>query len=298
MAAALQRRRQETDAGWWEAAVPPVAPALAPHVLDYCGYAERTAAPHRRRELPIGAIVLVVGFGPRLDLTYPQTTGRDVRARSFVAGAHDTWCVVESPGSQACVQVNLTPLGAHRLLGTAMHELANRVVDLDDLLGPASARLSEQLAEAPRWAERLALVEAELAPRLADAEQAAPDVDWALRRLAADERTAVGDLCAEIGCSRRHLERRFRDRVGLSPAAYGRVVRFERAVARIDSRRRAPWRDSDGDGLPAERGRWGELALECGYFDQAHMNRDFRAFAGATPGQLAAGLEPDGTPGA
>jgi AraC-like DNA-binding protein len=296
MGVATRVRRQESEHGWWEAVAPPIAPRLRPHVLSYCGFEEATAdAVTRRRELPIGAVVLIAGFGPELETSYPHVGAeRTVRCHAFAAGLHDTWCVVESPGSQACIQVNLTPIGAHLLLGTAMHELSNRVVDLGDLLGPDGARLPERLHAAPGWPERFALLDALLVRRLDAAASASPDVAWAWRRLTeTGGRLPVAELCGEIGCSRRHLLRRFREQVGLAPKAYARVLRFERAVARLGHGDEALWATVPGEPV-AERGRWGRLALDCGYFDQAHMNRDFRALAGLSPGELVAGRLPGG----
>ncbi len=66
---------------------------------SYYGFEEHAVAAIRRRELPIGAVVLIVGFGPRLDLTYPHLgQDRDLRSHAFVAGLHDTWCMVERCG--------------------------------------------------------------------------------------------------------------------------------------------------------------------------------------------------------
>ena len=83
-------------------------------------------------------------------------------------------------------------------------------------------------------------------------------------------------LAAELGWSRRHLAARFRDEVGVSPKALARLLRFERALELLGTRTLA------------------DIAYECGYYDQAHFNRDFRAFAGATPGELLARRLPDG----
>ncbi len=203
-------------------------------------------------------------------------------------------CFVETPGSQAGIQVNLTPLGAHLLLGLSMHELTNRVVELDDLLGAEGNRLVERLHDARDWQARFALLDRALVRRLDSARPASPDVAWAWRRLVeGGGRPAVGELCEELGCSRKHLLRRFNEQIGVSPKTYARVLRFQRAVHMLGHRDGASWIDEGERG--AGRGRsWGEIALDCGYYDQAHMNRDFRQFAGASPSELAASLLPDG----
>jgi transcriptional regulator GlxA family with amidase domain len=80
-------------------------------------------------------------------------------------------------------------------------------------------------------------------------------------------RVAIGELANELGWSHRRLIARFREQVGLAPKAAARVLRFDRAARAL----RSPSRTI------------GEVAFECGYFDQAHLNRDFRELAGITP---------------
>jgi AraC-like DNA-binding protein len=86
----------------------------------------------------------------------------------------------------------------------------------------------------------------------------------------------VGALAGEVGWSRKHLINRFRDQVGLSPKVMARVLRFHRAV------------DLLAHGVPS----YVDVAVTCGFYDQAHMNREFRALAGCTPGELAAPRRP------
>ena len=85
----------------------------------------------------------------------------------------------------------------------------------------------------------------------------------------ARRRADRGPRATSSGWSRRHFGERFREHVGLAPKPAARVLRFRRALALLE-------RD---DGA-----RLGEIALDCGYYDQAHLNRDFRAFAGSAPG--------------
>ncbi|MGH2800722.1 MAG: helix-turn-helix domain-containing protein [Thermoleophilaceae bacterium] len=287
--------RHESEIGRWETVSRSAASRLGQHVLGYCGYEEVTVGFSRRRELPAGEVVLIIGFGPKLETSYPhRAPDRVAHHRSFVAGLHDTHCFVESPGTQAGIQLNLTPLGACLLLGVPMHELTNGVVELDDLLGADGELLVERLHDAPGWEARFELLDSALVRRLDAARPASPDVAWAWRRLIqSGGRLPVGELCAGLGCSRKHLLRRFMEQVGVAPKTYARVLRFQRAVRMLGHRDGASWIDERERGAGRGMG-WGEIALECGYFDQAHMNRDFRQFAGASPGELAASLLPDG----
>ena len=87
----------------------------------------------------------------------------------------------------------------------------------------------------------------------------------------------IDELARDVGWSRKHLGARFRDQVGLTPKVAARVMRFESLLARSRSRGRRTW---------------SELAATCGYFDQAHLNRDFAEFAHTTPGAYLRDLVP------
>jgi AraC-like DNA-binding protein len=161
-----------------------------------------------------------------------------------------------------------------------MSEVAHRVVDLEDVFGPRAPALVEQLYEAPGWDARFTLLDSAIAARLGKHLPASPDVAWAWRRLTETEGlVTIGTLTEELGCSRRHLTARFREQVGMPPKTLARILRFERAVRRL--------REGGNASLA-------ELAYECGYYDQAHFNRDFRRFAGITPSEFLARVLPDG----
>jgi AraC-like DNA-binding protein len=197
----------------------------------------------------------------------------------FAAGLGDRHAITHHEGRSCGVQVDLTPTGAHMLLGMPMHLIAGQVVDLDAAL-PGLAELPERLADACGWPERFAILDAVLGRRLADAREASPDVVHAWRRLRETQgRLPVNRLAAELRCSRRHLSGRFREQIGVTPKAAARVMRFHHAMDRLQA---------EGGG------RWAEIAAECGYYDQSHLHRDFRAYAGLTPGEIEARLLPPG----
>jgi AraC-like DNA-binding protein len=235
-------------------------PALATHIRSLAGWRERADGPVRRAELPGGRIVLVVSFGPTLDVD-------GHRFHSFVAGLHDAPAHTEHEGEGHGIQAYLTPLGARRLLGMPMGELTRQVVELEDLIGPRAHELAERLAAAHGWAARFALLEHAIAERVLAAPPVAAELEWAWRRLHdSDGAVQVGELADELGWSRRHLAATVGRELGMPPKALARLLRFERAAGML--RAGAPLADA---------------ALDSGYYDQAHFNRDFRAFAGVTP---------------
>lgn len=252
--------------------------ALAGVVLGYTGYSHRGGGTFRRREPAQQKVTVILNFGPSLRVSGPGA--RTVDAGSFVAPLSDTYAVTEEGSSLYGLQLDLTPLGAHMLLGVAMRDLSDLVVDLEALLGKEAPLLVERLHDASGWARRFAILDAFVLARVGEAQRPSPEVAWAWRRLSETAgRLRIGALTEELGCSRRHLTARFREQVGPAPKAVARVMRFRRAVALLES----------DDGI-----EMAEVAHGCGYYDQAHFNRDFRELAGTTPGAFRAALLPGG----
>jgi AraC-like DNA-binding protein len=211
-------------------------------------------------EMPFAGVPVIVCFGVpyRLD---------GERFETFVAGMTDRPVATEFTGAAGGVQIDLTPLGARRILGIPMEELTRQVVAVEELLG---RELVERLRDAPGWRERFALLDAALLRRIDSGPAPAPEVAWSYARLAAaDGRVAAGTLAEEVGWSRRHLAARWRRDVGMGPKAVARVLRFQRALRLL----------RDGHALA-------DVAYDCGFADQPHLNREFRALGGSTPGEV------------
>jgi AraC-like DNA-binding protein len=105
-----------------------------------------------------------------------------------------------------------------------------------------------------------------------------PAINLAATKLAAGSGPIdLDSLALEFGLSDRQFRRRFQAAVGLTPKRFCRLVRFQRV---FEQRRERQGR------------AWSQVALECGYYDQAHFNRDFRAFTGARPRDLVKNPDP------
>lgn len=298
-----------------EAVVGLPAPALRPFVGHYLGYRQRVERELRRREVAGAFVVVVLGWGAPLDIVDPRDAASSAyRVDSFVAGTFDAWCTTSTVGVGTGVQLTLTPPAARRMLGVPLGELTNRALAAEQLPGGWLDRLRGRLADTPDWAGRFALLDAAIGTRLAAADPVDSALRWAWGRLAhSGGLVGVGALAEELGCSRRHLAARFRRELGLTPKTTARLLRFQGAYALLTGAPPAGaptgpgGADERGTG-PAERGGRGsggaaghvrrdpygpagrpagaELAAACGYYDQSHLIRDFREFAGDTPAGL------------
>ncbi|WP_245865461.1 AraC family transcriptional regulator [Prauserella marina] len=250
----------------WEV-VRPRRPSRVPGV-SMAGFHDRGAGPVDVRVVPHPAVTLVLEFGDG-PLVVDAATGRQQRG-SLVAGfTHDA---VRVRGENVeCVQVRLSPLAAFAVLGVSSAELDHVVVTLDDLWGSAAARVRQRVGEVRSWQDRFALADDILTRRIAEGPSADPEVAFAWSRiLGSNGGVRVEELASESGWSRKRLWSRFREQIGLSPKRAARLVRFDHAVHRL------------AVGADAAM-----TAVESGYVDQSHLNRDVLAFSGITPATMA-----------
>ncbi|HEX8272340.1 MAG TPA: AraC family transcriptional regulator [Longimicrobiaceae bacterium] len=196
-------------------------------------------------------------------------TGPHHRLRGYAVGAMLRPSSVWIAGEVDLLGVRFRPGGAAAFLAVPLGEITDAVVPLADAWGRDAAELEARVLEAPA-AERVRLVEAALRRRLGAGRTPHPAVERASALIARSHGSiAVEALAAQAGTGRRQLERLFAEQVGLTPKAAARVARFRRLCGLLRARPEAGW---------------SRLALECGYHDQAHMIREFRGFAGVTPG--------------
>lgn len=269
-----------SEQGFWRMDFLAPMDPIVPFVRRFNAYAEHETGFVRRRELPSGLATLVFNLGQELRVEHPAGTRTAYPAgTAFFAGVSSTYAVTETDRSQEGAQVMLTPLGARLLLGFPLDEVGDRLINPVDLLGAAAQETIERLQEATSHAGRLAILEQEIA-RLGLSVNGLPrGLLWALRRLQTSAgRVGVASLAKELGWSRKHFSVCFRREFGVPPKLFARILRFDHAVRQLR-------RDQVTS--------WAELADACGYADQSHLTRDFRAFAGSPPASFMRRKLPD-----
>ena len=244
--------------------------SAAAHVAAYSGYRSVGAAPGRHRGLPSPWLTVIVTLDEPLQVdAHPDPRQPSGSFDALVGGLHTRPALISHDGRQSGVQLHLDPLAARAVLGVPAGELAGLDLHADDLLGARVGLLREQLAGTDTWPARFSVLDSTVGSWLRDVPGPPPEVRQVWHRLlAAGGAVRVEKLADEVGWSVRHLGVRFRAETGLSPSSAARVIRFHRA--------RRALQDSP-------QTRLGDLAADHGYYDQAHLTRDFRELAGLPP---------------
>jgi AraC-like DNA-binding protein len=253
------------------------AAGLRSFVAGYTGYRQAGLDPATHRGLPSPYLTLIFTLDEPLVIARHPDPGQPAGSYdTLIGGLHTSPVLITHQGRQSGIQVALSPLGARALLGVPAGELA--AIDLEgaDVLGASAAEIQQRLLACPTWPERFAVLDDLLLARAAAGggrAEISAEVEHAWRLLLrSGGRASVQRLATETGWSDRHLRTQFRAEIGLAPKAAARVVRFDRAKRLLLGQARA-----------GGRPRLAELAACSGYYDQAHLDRDFGALAGCPP---------------
>jgi AraC-like DNA-binding protein len=263
----------------------PAAP-LRGLIAWYSGYRQEGVPPGRHRGLPSPYLTLIITLDDPLTVSaHPDPADPPGDYLTLAGGLHTTPALITHPGRQSGIQLALSPLGARALLGRPAGELAGIDVDGSEVLGAVARELHERLREAGTWTARFALLDQILLDHADLDQQVAPDIAEAWRLLTrSGGRIQAGELARRVGWSPRYLQHRLLTETGLTPKAAARVTRFDRARRTLQGQ--AAIQGGAHAGSPAagaaERTLAG-LAADCGYYDQAHLAREFRGLAGCPP---------------
>ena len=255
-------------------------PPLDAHVETMTYFAGLTVPHTREKLIPDGAIELIVDLADRPKALYAHETGRAATRfrHSWISGMQLKPLIIEVQPQASLFVIRFRAGGITAFLGHDAAVLTDAVNQLDVVLGASSLR--DRVLEGGTPAEKFAGAERWLLERGRDRLA----VDPAVRHLAARLGSGrVRDLIATTGYSERQVLNLFRKHVGISPKQFARVQRFKRLLGSLGGAE-DPWLGSGP--LPPQD--WAGLAAAHGYADQSHLNHEFRAFAGTTPGAYAA----------
>jgi AraC-like DNA-binding protein len=244
------------------------AQPLRPFIAHYAGFTTQPAPPETHTGLPSRYVHVIIGLTRPIEVVQmPSAQQRPAAFTALVGGLHDSAVLVRNGGSCAGIHLFVTPLGMRSLVGVPSAALAGRVVDLFDVWRPGAAELVERLMPSTTWEQCFAILDEVFLRGLRPVSPpTAIASSWGMLARA-HGCLSIRELAREVGWSRRHLTERFNAELGVTPKTAARILRFERACRMIMD----------------ERPSLADTASTCGYQDQAHMTREWRALADCTP---------------
>lgn len=220
----------------------------------HCGYCQ----PHPcERVLPTGTADVVFAV---------DDTGR---SRSSIAGPRSTFLELDTSRPFTAAGIHFLPGGTSPFFGMPISELENQTAPLDLFWGNFAATVADRLWSADASDEQLSVLEQALQEKARQPLVRHQAVSYAVKRFERSHGArSVEQVAEELGMSPRRLLDVFRSEIGLAPKTFCRIRRFAAVLRDVE-------RTAAID--------WSEIALTCGYFDQAHFNHEFRAFSGVNP---------------
>ncbi|GHO48504.1 helix-turn-helix domain-containing protein [Ktedonospora formicarum] len=247
------------------------SPLLAAYVEAFSISEGETELPTRERCLPNGLMAMVINLGH--DTLAVSTPRHGDQFESFhggvLHGAFSQVAVIDTATLVTTISVCFKPGGARPFLPMPATELTNQAVDLSHVFGPAALELRECLLRVQTNTERIQILERFLLGRIAWEQTRPSAVTFALASFQTELKgRPISEVTARLGVSHKRFISLFEEAVGLTPKVFCRLLRFQEALQRTPKRPPVQWTD---------------LALSCGYFDQAHFIHDFQAFTGMSP---------------
>ena len=233
------------------------------------------------RVLPTGGPQLIVNLGGNETRVY-ENTARGLYCRSapgsILTGITTHAQIIDTAGQECVAGIAFRPGGTVPFFRVPAFELSDRETPVAALWGArAEVRLRQQLLEPVSTNEILDVLEASLLAAWRD-RAVHPAVTFAIDVFESQPQGARIDRVADaVGLSAKRFIERFKAEVGVTPKRFCRLLRFQRAVKQAHR------------AVPVD---WTRLALECGYFDQAHFIHEFRRFSGLTPREYRAAATP------
>ncbi len=250
------------------------------HFISMVWFGDDYVVPHAlERVLPTGEMSLIINLWENRTRVYNSEDPRKCQTYdgSIVAGAYSAFTVIDTDEQRSTAGVVFRPGGAFPFLGLPAGELQDSNASLSDLWGrQAASDLRDQLLAARSPEAKFRILERTflsriIAPPDGTIDPTHPAVSFAVENFRHRPQRPVSAVTDQIGLSDRRFIQLFSQQVGLTPKLFCRVQRFQRVLRNITSLAASSVID------------WPQIALTCGYFDQAHFIHDFRAFSGINP---------------
>jgi AraC-like DNA-binding protein len=188
---------------------------------------------------------------------------------AWISGIHHSPLHIRYKGHSNLIGIRFLPNGLFPFLEIPVHETVNQVEHLSLHWGVFCEEILETLSQASSIEDIFILLDHFLIQKVnRNKTQQSPAIAHAIQSIKHHPEIKLSNLAETLGFTQRHFNRMFKDQTGINPKMLSQLFRFEKAFSLLFKR-------SDHEMT--------QLALEIGYYDQAHFIKDFKKFSGMTP---------------
>jgi AraC-like DNA-binding protein len=248
-------------------------PPLSHFVENLWFYQDLVAGHDRQKLLPDASMELIIDLvgGPKKLYDREEHSRHASYQRCWVSGMQRQYIVIGTEPGSSMMGAHFRTGGAAPFFGFPISELSGAVVELDLIWKREILALREQLIETQSIDGKFDLLESYLVRKAQSRLEPDKTISVALTALNSWPMVTLRDLASNLGLSHRQMLAHFDCRVGLTPKFTSRLMRFKKTLNVISS-------------APAEPD-WSDLAVDSGYYDQAHLIHEFQEFAELTPAE-------------
>lgn len=224
------------------------------------------------RLLPDGNVNVVIDLTDYPKFIYDNHTLKEIQAcrNVWFSGIRNRYITIPSGRDSEMFILNFHKGKAYPFVEMPMHELTDYVVDAELVMTNEILNMRETLLSLATVQQKFQFAENHLLRSFGRKLVANPFIDFAVNQiLDVPNQNSIERISNQVGYSQKHLIQLFKEHVGMNPKSFLKIIRFQKAIQEIEQSRTA---------------NWSHVALESGYYDQAHFINDFRNFSGFTPG--------------
>lgn len=247
----------------------------SPHLMKYvkCFWVLRQTDESLPRAtemvLPDGRVEIVFNLADSFQ-RYHANGKIEIQPRTIVIGQMRKVIQIKPLGKINLFGVRFQTIGAYHFFKFWLDELTDKIEEFDLIFDQSEKFLAEQINEALTTQNRIARIETLLTKKLSENKSTDPATEAVIENIRQNFGiVSVNSMAKKFGISQRQLERHFLQKVGVSPKFFSRIIRLQNIHNAIKDKKNASLSN---------------LALSCGYYDQAHFIHEFKEFTGRSPG--------------
>ncbi|MDR2040227.1 MAG: helix-turn-helix domain-containing protein [Bacteroidales bacterium] len=248
-------------------------PLLAPYIKCYWLLKSVSDSATLARTVPTGMINLIFHRGNRLLSVHKN----ELHPQAFLSGHEKTFADLEYTGQINMISVVFRPVGVRAFFNLPMNKINDLRVTANDLGDKELSDLEKNIANTEDDQMCILLINQFLLKRFCSiAEHNLKRIETTIRLINSGQ-TDVTSLADSACLSTKQFKRVFSEYVGANPKEFSRTIRFQRALHILETQPQTSLTS---------------LAYECGYYDQSHLIKEFKALSGYTPTEFLAVCPP------